>query len=298
MANERSSGTAFFSSNDEKSVLAGAHDYFVNNVLPSDIKACVRKIKAPTLYVNNHDETFLLVRSGHGTLTVNGLDYRLKPDTLVNLGPFHRYRYQPDKGETLEIAESRMNSGTYVYLVANPYMKFEQFYVPSEPPVVALHGLYAEIANDAMGGILAETERQSPDQLQQRRLGRLSGQLMFKADKAALGAVLFLPGHIDPGGGVIPHQDHRKARPPVQGLRCLCRLRLDLGRQRLAVNACCHQSLPLPRFGSPAAGGAPAPPVRQGHSLPLPPWKYPPLPSPRRLPPPPDSPATHPASAF
>ena len=126
----------------------------------------MRKIKAPTLYVNNHDETFLLVRSGHGTLTVNGLDYRLKPNTLVNLGPFHRYRYQPDKGETLEIAESRMNSGTYVYLVANPYMKFEQFYVPSEPPVVALHGLYAEIANDAMGGILAETERQSPDQLQ------------------------------------------------------------------------------------------------------------------------------------
>lgn len=166
MANERSSGTAFFSSKDEKSVLAGAHDYFVNNVLPSDIKACVRKIKAPTLYVNNHDETFLLVRSGHGTLTVNGLDYPLKPNTLVNLGPFHRYRYQPDKGETLEIAESRMNSGTYVYLVANPYMKFEQFYVPSEPPVVALHGLYAEIANDAMDGILAETERQSPDQLQ------------------------------------------------------------------------------------------------------------------------------------
>ena len=63
MANERSSGTAFFSSKDEKPVLAGAHDYFVNNVLPSDIKACIRNIKAPTLYVNNHDETFLLVRS-------------------------------------------------------------------------------------------------------------------------------------------------------------------------------------------------------------------------------------------
>ena len=137
MANERSSGSGFFSAKDEKSVLAGAHDYFVNNVLPSDIKACVRRIKAPTLYVNNHDETFLLVRSGRGTLTVNGLDYRLKPNTLINLGPFHRYRYLPDDGEVLEIAESRMNSGTYVYLVANPYMKFEQFYVPSEPPVVA-----------------------------------------------------------------------------------------------------------------------------------------------------------------
>ena len=61
-----------------------------------------------------------------------------------------------------------MNSGTYVYLIANPYMKFEQFFVPSEPPVVALSGLYAEIANDAMDGILAETEKQSPDQLQLR----------------------------------------------------------------------------------------------------------------------------------
>ena len=245
MANERSSGTAFFSSKDEKSVLAGAHDYFVNNVLPSDIKACVRKIKAPTLYVNNHDETFLLVRSGHGTLTVNGLDYPLKPDTLVNLGPFHRYRYQPDKGETLEIAESRMNSGTYVYLVANPYMKFEQFYVPSEPPVVALHGLYAEIANDAMDGILAETERQSPDQLQQRRLGRLSGQLMFKADKAALGAVLLLPGHIHPGSGIVSHQDHRKTWSAGEGTSSFCCPGLYFGGQSLSINADRHASPPL-----------------------------------------------------
>lgn len=69
MPNERSSGPAFDSTQDDKAVLVGAHDYFVNNVLPSDIKACVRHIKAPTLYVNNHDETFLLVRSGRGTLT-------------------------------------------------------------------------------------------------------------------------------------------------------------------------------------------------------------------------------------
>ena len=165
MNDDRLSGPVFASTQDDKAILTGAHDYFVNNVLPSDIKACIRQIKAPTLYVNNHDETFLLVRSGRGTLTVNGLDYRLKPNTLVNLGPFHRYRYLPDSGETLEIAESRMNSGTYVYLIANPYMKFEQFYVPSEPPVVALSGLYAEIANDAMNGILTETEKQSPDQL-------------------------------------------------------------------------------------------------------------------------------------
>ena len=166
MANERSSGPAFDSTQDDKAVLAGAHDYFVNNVLPSDIKACVRKIKAPTLYVNNHDETFLLVRSGHGTLTVNGLDYRLRPNTLINLSPFHRYRYLPDDGEVLEIAESRMNSGTYVYMIANPYLKRKQFFVTSEPPVVHLTGLLAEVANDAMDGLLAEMETKSEDRMQ------------------------------------------------------------------------------------------------------------------------------------
>ena len=127
------------------------------------------------------------------------------------------------------------------------------------------------------------------DQVQQRLLCGVLRQGVLKAQKAALGAVLFLPGHIDPGGGVVPYQDHRKARPPVQGLRRLRRLCLDLGRQRLAVNACCHRPLPFPRFGSPAAGGVPAPPARQGRSLPLPPGKRPPLPSPRRgglLPPP------------
>ena len=162
MANERSSGTAFFSSRTRSPFWPARMTILSTMSCPAISRRACARSKAPTLYVNNHDETFLLVRSGHGTLTVNGLDYRLKPDTLVNLGPFHRYRYQPDKGETLEIAESRMNSGTYVYLVANPYMKFEQFYVPSEPPVVALHGLYAEIANDAMGGILAETGGSRP----------------------------------------------------------------------------------------------------------------------------------------
>ena len=101
MANERSSGTAFFSSRDEKSVLAGAHDYFVNNVLPSDIKACVRKIKAPTLYVNNHDETFLLVRSGHGTLTVNGLDSASSRTRLSTSGRFTATAISRTRGRRL-----------------------------------------------------------------------------------------------------------------------------------------------------------------------------------------------------
>ena len=147
---------------NNRSVLSGAHDYFVNNVLPDEIKACVRRIKSPTLYISNHDETFILVRSGKGRLMVNGLEYRLCAGTLINLGPFHRYRYIPDGGE-LEVVEARTNPGTYVYMIANPYLRLEQFSVPSKPPVVYLKGLYADIANESMNGILAEMEKKSPD---------------------------------------------------------------------------------------------------------------------------------------
>lgn len=143
----------------------GSHDYFVENVLPDTIQARLRRISAPTPYVNNRDEVFLLVRSGTGVMMVNGLEYKLRPNTLINLGPFHRYRFLPDKGQQLEIADSRMNSGTYVYMIANPYLKMEQLFVPSEPPVVYLSGLLADIANDAMKGLLEEMENKSDDRM-------------------------------------------------------------------------------------------------------------------------------------
>ena len=145
---------------------SGAHDYFTNNVLPEDIRTHLRRIKAPTPYANNRDQVFMLVRAGTGKMVVNGIEYKLKPNTLINLGPFHRYRFIPDIGKMLEIVDSRMNSGTYVYMIANPYLKRKQFFVTSEPPVVHLTGLLAEVANDAMDGLLAEMETKSEDRMQ------------------------------------------------------------------------------------------------------------------------------------
>lgn len=154
------------SAQKNRTVFSGAHDYFANNVLPKSIHAHLRHIKSPTSYINNRDQTFLLVRSGVGTLRVNGLEYKLKPNTLINLGPFHRYRLFPSKGAGLEIAEARMNSSTYVYMIANPYLKYEHFSVPSQPPVVHLKGLPAQIANDSMDGLLAEVKNKSDDSIQ------------------------------------------------------------------------------------------------------------------------------------
>ena len=108
-----------------RAIFSGAHDYFVNNVLPDTIQAHVSRYQTPTSYANNRDQTFILVRSGKGKALINGLEYNLKPNTLINLGPFHRYRFLPSKGAPLEIAEARMNSSTYIYMIANPYLKCE-----------------------------------------------------------------------------------------------------------------------------------------------------------------------------
>ncbi len=149
----------------KRTVFSGAHDYFINNVLPDTIQARITHINAPTSYANNRDQTFLLVRSGKGKIIINGLEYNLTPNTLINLGPFHRYRFLLSDKESLEIAEARMKSSTYVYMVANPYLKYEQLFVPSQPPIVHLKGLYADIAEDAMNGLLAETKGNSPDKV-------------------------------------------------------------------------------------------------------------------------------------
>ena len=50
-------------------------------------------------------------------------------------------------------------------MIANPYLRLEQFSVPSEPPVVHLKGIYADIANESMNGLLAEMEKKSPDRI-------------------------------------------------------------------------------------------------------------------------------------
>ncbi len=152
--------------NTNRTVFSGAHDYFANNVLPENVHAELRRIKNPMSYANNRDQTFFLIRSGTGTLSVNGLEYKLRPNTLINLGPFHRYRLLPSRRSELEIAEARMNSGTYMYMIANPYLKYENFSIPSQPPVVYLKGLWAQIANDSMNGLLNEAKNKAGDSIQ------------------------------------------------------------------------------------------------------------------------------------
>ncbi len=152
-------------STSDYSSLEGAHKYFTKNVLPQDVHASIRKITSSTPYSHNRDETFFLVRSGYGTLTVNGVDYKIKPNTLINLSPFHRFYFEPDPGKTLEIAEARMNSGTYVYLIANPYYRHKKMTVPSEPPIFYLSGMMETIANQAMDGMIRECQQNTRDKI-------------------------------------------------------------------------------------------------------------------------------------
>ena len=104
------------SSPRNNSTFSGAHDYFSNNVLPQDIHARTRHIKAPTSYINNQEQTFfLLVRSGTGTIYVNGMGYKLKPNTLIYLSPFHRYRLLPSARRNLPL-QRRASTAVPTYI--------------------------------------------------------------------------------------------------------------------------------------------------------------------------------------
>ena len=133
-----------------------SESYFAKSAIPTDIHAVKRTITMAGSYIHNQDITFILVTGGSGTITVNGLDYPLKTNMLINLSPFHVYRFTPSKGHSLDIVQSGMNSGTYLYLIANPYYKMRTFSIPSEPIIVELSGLYKDIGFQAMQGLLSE----------------------------------------------------------------------------------------------------------------------------------------------
>ena len=104
-------------------------------MLPHNVQARLHSVSRPTSLFQNREETFLLVRSGSGSLVVNGLEYKLRPDTLAMLGPFHSYRLVPDLGKTLDLYYAQINCETYVYMIANPYFRQRKMIVPSEPAV-------------------------------------------------------------------------------------------------------------------------------------------------------------------
>lgn len=164
-SDRKESGSMPKETSTNHAVFSGVHEYFINNVLPENIQARVVHINSATSYTDNRDQTFMLIRSGSGKIVINGLEYSLKPNTLINLGPFHRYRFLPAKGKSMEIAVARMNCGTYMYMISNPYLKCDEFPVPSEPAVIYLKGLSAEIANDSMNGLLVEAKSNLSDRI-------------------------------------------------------------------------------------------------------------------------------------
>ncbi len=135
----------------------GVDDYFVKNVLPTSIYAQERRITTPTPSIHNRDELLILVRSGSGVITVNSIRYPVKKNTIISLGPFHRYSLTPNPDQELVVAEGRMNAGTYVYILACPYYKVKNMSVPSEPAVAHLTGRMADMAGRTMDAFLRES---------------------------------------------------------------------------------------------------------------------------------------------
>lgn len=165
----------------------GITDYFRKSVLPLEISGCKKLITKETPRTQNEDEYFLLVTSGNGFIYVNQNRYRLKRGVMMCMGPFHNYCIIPEKGGAVEIAETHLNSGAYMYLLSCPYFKVTEFIVPSAPPIARLNEPETARVERIMRSVReADTTNYYIEKLNYLYISELFGILTTKASNVSL----------------------------------------------------------------------------------------------------------------
>lgn len=88
------------------------------------IKAVSRRTAANTSLRQNDNTTLLFIKQGHGTISVNAVDYDLRRGVLMAISDYQSYRIKPEPGETLEYVECQFDYLLYLFFMANPYFNF------------------------------------------------------------------------------------------------------------------------------------------------------------------------------
>ncbi|MDD2980736.1 MAG: hypothetical protein PHN80_12310 [Hespellia sp.] len=128
----------------------GMNKYYAQSVLPSGLYGKHKTIVKKTPNIQMENNLLLLIKSGKGKIYVNHEVFRIERGCFVCLGPFHSYSIQPDEGETLEVGETHLNSGAYLYMLSCPYLKANEFLVPQPTSIAKLSEENMVIAEEVM----------------------------------------------------------------------------------------------------------------------------------------------------
>lgn len=100
-------------------------DYFFSDGIESrKIIAAERCAAAATQMRQNDAVTLIFIKSGVGTIEVNGDTLELKRGVLMALSDYHTYKLLPSTESVIHYVECQFDYMIFLYFVSSPYFKF------------------------------------------------------------------------------------------------------------------------------------------------------------------------------
>jgi len=136
-----------------------SRDYFSKDILPHTVYAGRKTIRQQIPYRQHDEIQFLLVRSGHSTVTINARTYPVQRGSLLCFSPNHFHKLDLGKGSYLDISECHMNAGVYFYISACPYYHGTDAQMPMPPVYAQLNEACTQQVTLLMEQIAVECEK-------------------------------------------------------------------------------------------------------------------------------------------
>lgn len=113
----------------------GMDKYFRNRITPSDLLGQKLSVTMPTPRTQVENILLLFVYDGEGKITINHMQFNISRGALICLGPFHNYTITPAPGSTVKAYSCIINCDLYLYILACPYVKAKELFIPQAPTI-------------------------------------------------------------------------------------------------------------------------------------------------------------------
>lgn len=159
----------------------GMNEYFRQYIKTSEISGKKSFISRPTPKTQVEEPLIVFVYSGDGQIVINHFHFRLSRGAFLHMSPFHNYTIIPDPESTLELYSCSMSNGLYLYIMACPYIKMRELYIPQGPVMAHISNADCERAKNLFDCII---QRRKGDYYENKisflYVIELLGMLMYK----------------------------------------------------------------------------------------------------------------------
>lgn len=132
----------------------GMNEYFRQYIKTSEISGKKAIVSGPTPKTQVDEPLILFVYSGSGRIIINHFHFKLSRGAFLHLSPFHNYTIIPDPDSAIELYSCSMSNGLYLYIMACPYVKMKELYIPQGPAMAQISNADGERAKNLFDSII------------------------------------------------------------------------------------------------------------------------------------------------